>query len=54
MSECYTTYRECYPLFKKSLHDTVLPDDWKRATVTPIFKKGNRDRAENYRPVSLN
>ena len=42
-----------YLLFKKSLQDTVIPDDWKLATVSPIFKKGNRHKAENYRPVSL-
>ena len=45
-----------YPLnllFKESLHDTVIPDGWKLSTITPIFKKGNRNRAENYTPVSL-
>ena len=42
-----------YLLFKKSLKDTVIPDDWKQAIVTPIFKKGNRNKADNYRPVSL-
>ena len=42
-----------YLLFKKSLSDTVIPDDWKQAVVTPIFKKGNRNKTENYRPVSL-
>ena len=42
-----------YLLFKKSLHETTIPEDWKLATVTPIFKKGNRSKAENYRPVSL-
>ena len=31
----------------------IVPDDWKTANVTPIFKKGNRQRVENYRPVSL-
>jgi len=40
-------------LFKKSPKDTVIPDDWKQAIVTPIFKKGNRNKADNYRPVSL-
>jgi len=30
-----------------------VPSDWKMAFVTPIFKKGNRNTAENYRPVSL-
>jgi len=45
-----------YPLFllfKKSLNEASVPDDWKCANVTPIFKKGNRNAAENYRPVSL-
>jgi len=42
-----------YLLFKKSLHDTVIIDDWKLATVTPIFKKHNRNRDEYYRAVSL-
>jgi len=42
-----------YLLFKKSLKDTVIPDDWKQVIVTPIFKKGNRNKADNYRPVSL-
>ena len=31
-----------------------MPDDWRLANVTPIFKgSGSRYRAENYRPVSL-
>jgi len=45
-----------YPLFsmfKKSLSESSVPDDWKCANVTLIFKKGNRNTAENYRPVSL-
>jgi hypothetical protein len=45
-----------YPLtmlYKKSLETGILPFDWKSANVTPIFKKGNRSQAANYRPVSL-
>jgi len=45
-----------YPLFvvfRKSLDDASVPDDWKCANVCPIFKKGNINLAENYRPVSL-
>jgi hypothetical protein len=40
-------------LFQKSLDEGVLPHGWKEAVVSPIFKKGNRKLAENYRPVSL-
>jgi len=38
---------------KKSFSESAVPDDWKCANVTPVFKKGNRNLAENYRPVSL-
>jgi hypothetical protein len=31
----------------------ILPTDWKTANVVPIFKKGVKIKAENYRPVSL-
>jgi len=31
----------------------VLPLDWRTANITPIFKKGSRTKAENYRPISL-
>ena len=30
-----------------------IPEDWRKAFVSPIFKKGARNRAENYRPISL-
>jgi hypothetical protein len=30
-----------------------VPQEWKDATVSPLFKKGKRDKTENYRPVSL-
>ena len=30
-----------------------IPSDWKKALVTPVFKKGDKSKPENYRPVSL-
>ena len=27
--------------------------DWKQGNIIPIFKKGRKDDAGNYRPVSL-
>ena len=40
-------------LFQKSVSGKTVPQDWKAANVTPIHKKGNRNRTENYRPISL-
>ena len=40
-------------IFNKSFNDNKLPDDWKLAEITAIFKKGNRSSSNNYRPVSL-
>ena len=40
-------------LFQASLDQGALPDDWKDACIVPLFKKGDRSKAENYRPVSL-
>ena len=40
-------------IFSKSISETKIPLDWKRANVVPIFKKGDKSQVENYRPVSL-
>lgn len=40
-------------IFRKSLLDGVLPSDWKHAYVSPLFKKGAKNIASNYRPISL-
>lgn len=42
-----------YILFTKSITDMTIPNDWKKATVIPIFKKGTKTDPGNYRPVSL-
>ena len=41
-------------IYNKSLAEGAVPDDWRHAAnVAPIFKKGEKYDAANYRPVSL-
>ena len=40
-------------IFQRSIDTGSLPTDWKKANVSPIYKKGDRTKASNYRPVSL-
>ena len=52
--QCQHICKPLHKLFNKSITEGQLPDDWKQAKVSAIFKrKGNRKKAGNYRPVSL-
>ena len=46
----------CSPLsllFSLCFHKCVMPPVWLLSYITPIFKKGNADEANNYRPIAL-
>ena len=46
----------CHPLckiFETSIKTSCIPDDWKDAKISGIYKNGNKKLASNYRPISL-
>ena len=40
-------------IYQQSLDSSQVPKDWRNAQVVPLFKKEDRSKPVNYRPVSL-
>ena len=40
-------------IYNESLAQDTVQDNWRQANVAPVFKKGEKYNAANYRPVSL-
>ena len=54
LKECSTQISPILALiYNESLAQGNVPDDWRHANVSPVFKKGEKYDAANYRPVSL-
>ena len=40
-------------IYQASVEQGRIPNDWRKAMVSPIFKKGEKASPANYRPISL-
>jgi hypothetical protein len=40
-------------IYQSSLRLGIVPDDWRHAVIAPVYKKGQKSKASNYRPISL-
>ena len=40
-------------IVNQSLTTSTLPTGWKQAKLVPIYKSGDTNKVENYRPISV-
>lgn len=46
-------FRIIHGMFGKAINGHNIPDEWKEAQLTSIFKKGDRRQCDNYRGISV-
>ena len=42
-----------YELIRQIWEEERIPEEWKETIIIPIHKRGDRDRCENYRGITL-
>ena len=40
-------------IFQLSITTGIVPNDWRHAIIAPVYKKGQKSKPSNYRPISL-
>ena len=45
--------RSLCKIFNTAIESSKWPEDWKRGTWTPVFKKGNKQDVRNYGPITV-
>jgi len=48
-----SSFNESPIIYERSCRTEEVPEDWRKANVTPVFKKGKKEDPGNYRLVSL-
>jgi hypothetical protein len=48
----YALAKQIHFLFSLSLSSGIFPSSWKLSFISPIFKSGDRNDIQNYRPIS--
>ena len=46
-------FRPLQLIFQSCLESGKFPNEWKKANVAPVHKKGGKEILKNYRPISL-
>ena len=49
---CEILAKPYHILLNKIYNQKVIPEQWKTSRILPLYKKGNKNQVENYRPIS--